>query len=270
MAATVNKYEGLRAKCHQLLLADRYNVSVVLAPLEDAIQSQCVDNWYDYELNFALLKLYQMYPLVEKEKIVKIEILVKILLKCLMQLPETDFSLAMMMIPEHLQNLELIRTVTLMAEKLQTSSFPEFWDLARANPDLIHKVPGFQSACRRHILRVVAMTFREISAGSLAKYLGLASARDLGGALAPEGLAFLDEEDGIVVLPSNPDNHPKSHRAATGGGQEVRLEQLAELIVTLEASTKHKFVGQGVSNSGKAAVDRMRQIVANTPSTSST
>ena len=251
--------EALRARCHNLLLADRYNASVVLQPLEEALNSQCADNWYDAELNSALLKLYQMYP-HEQEKVVKVDILVKVLLKALMQLPDSDFSLAMMMVPEQLQSLELIRTICLLAEKLQTASFPEFWDLARANPDLITKVPGFQAACRRHVLRVVGMTFREISSVSLAKYLGLGSSRDLGGALAPEGLAFLNEDDGIVVLPSNADNHPKSSRVATGG-QDVRLEQLADLIATLEAGTKRKKAGQGVSATGRLAVERMNHMV---------
>jgi len=260
MATPGKPFEVLRTKCHTLLLADRYNAAVVLQPLEDALNSQCADGWYDAELNSALLKLYQMYP-NEQEKVVKVDVLVKVLLKALMQLPESDFSLALMMVPEQLQNLELIRTICLLAEKLQTSSFPEFWDLARANADLIHKVPGFQAACRRYVLRVVGMTFREISAASLAKYLGLATSRDLGGALAPEGLAFLDEDDGIVVMPSNADNHPKSTRVVTGA-QEVRLEQVADLIASLETSSKQKRAGQGLSTAGKLAVERMNQMVS--------
>jgi len=253
-------YETIRARCHALLTADRYNVAVVLQPLEEAVNSQCAEGWYDGDLNSALLKLYQMYP-SEQENVVKIDVLVKMLVKALMQLPESDFSLALMMVPEHLQNLELIRTICIMAEKLQTACFPDFWDLARANPDLIHKVPGFQSACRRYILKVVGMTFREISAVSLTKYLGLASVRDLGGALAPDGLAVLNEEEGIVVLPPNTDNHPKSSRVATTG-QEVRLEQLAELISSLDARAKPRRPGQGVSSVAKSAVERMNQSIA--------
>jgi translation initiation factor 3 subunit K len=262
-AANAKAVEALRTKCHTLLLADRYNPSVVLQPLEDAVNSQCSENWYDAELNSALLKLYQMHP-SEQEKIVKVDVLVRILLKALMQLPDSDFSLAMMMVPEPLQNLEIIRTICLLAEKLQTASFPEFWDLARANPDLIHKVAGFQTACRRHVLRVVGMTFREISSASLAKYLGLGSARDLGGALAPEGLAFLNEEEGTSTLPPNADNHPKSSRVTTGA-QEVRLEQVAELIASLESGKQQqqKRQGQqGVSATGKHAVERMHQALA--------
>ena len=226
-AAASKPSEALRAKCHSLLTADRYNVLVVLQPLEDAVNSQCLEGWYDAELNTALLKLYQMYP-SESEKVVKVEVLVKVLLKALMQLPEPDFALALMMVPEYLQNLETVRTICMFAEKLQTASFPEFWDLARANPDLVHKVPGFQNACRRHVLRVVGMTFREISAVSLAKYLGLASSRDLGGALT-EGLAILNEDEGVATLPTNADNHPKSSRIGAAGGQEIRLEQVAEV-----------------------------------------
>jgi len=265
MAQTPNKstsaaHEAMRAQCHTLLLTDRYNPAVVLQPLEDALNSQCADGWYDADLNTALLKLYQMYP-SEQEKIVKVDLIIKLLLKAVMQLPEPDFALAMMMVPVDMQNLEIIRAVCALAEKLQTACFPEFWDLARANQDLVQKVPGFQAACRRYILKVVGMTFREISSVSLAKYLGLGSSRDLGGALASEGLAFLDENDGIVVLPSNPDNHPKSTRLAAGT-QEVRIEQIGELIAALE--TKPKRQGQVVSSTAKNALQQMKKKVAET------
>jgi len=252
--------EQLRSKCHTLLLTERYNPAAMAQPLEEALNSQCAEQWYDAELNSALLKLYQMYP-SEQEKVVKTDCLVKILLKAIMQLPESDFSLAMMMVPEQLQNSELIKSIALMAEKLQMASFPEFWDLVKVNNDIIQKVPGFANACRRYILRVVGMTFREISQATLAKYLGLGSARDLGGALAPEGQAFLNENEGIVVLPPNPDNHPKSTRMAAA--QDIRLEQVADLISSLEVGKQlSKKQGQVISVTGREGIAKMKKELA--------
>lgn len=256
--------EALRANCHTLLTADRYNVSVVLQPLEDAVNSQCEEGWYDAELNSALLKLYQMYP-SESEKVVKVDILVKILLKSLMQLPDPDFQLALMMVPEYLQTLKDIQTIANLAAKLQTAQFPEFWELVKANSDLVQRVPGFSSACRKHILRVVGMTFREISATLLASYLGLGSARDLGGALGSDSGALLNEADGTVVLSSNADNHPKTSRSAASGGQDFRLEQLAELIASLDSNSKRPYQGQRVSLSGTKAVDKLKKVASATP-----
>src|SRR4051794_3224787 len=89
-------FEALQRHCHTLLLADRYNPSVVLSPLEEALNSQCNDGWYDAELNTALMKLYQMFP-HEVEKVAKVDVVIKILLKAMMQLPEPDLTLLMFM-----------------------------------------------------------------------------------------------------------------------------------------------------------------------------
>jgi len=250
-----------RSRAHVLVQANPYDVDRVLGPLEQALESQCRDGWYDADLNTALLKLYQLHPR-EDEKVVKTDALVRVLLKAMMQLPEPDFALAAMLVPEPLQATEVVRTLCDMADRLQSARFPEFWDLVRGNADLVRRAPGFEAAARRFVLRAVAATYREMNAGVLARYLGLQSAQDLATALEPGFSLDLSgaKDGGVVIMPSNPDNHPKPARLVQG--DFPKFDAVVDAVVA-ELSRKPATAtpGDGVSAGMVAAVTRMRKQV---------
>merc|ERR1712087_1040243 len=90
------------AECAELLAQQRYNPDILPA-LEEYVTAQCADGTYDLDCNLAVLKLYQFHP--ERNNVM---IVAKILAKALMKLPDTDYLLCSYLIPERVQELELI------------------------------------------------------------------------------------------------------------------------------------------------------------------
>ena len=269
--ATPQQQDGgeARSRAHAALQTNAYDVERLLPLLEAALEAQCKDGWYDAELNTAILKLYQMSPR-EEDKVVRLDTLVRVLLKAMMQLPEPDFALAMMLVPEALQQNESVKTLCDMADKLQTAKFPAFWELARANADLTRRAVGFEAAARRFVLRAVSLTYREINGAVMAKYLGLGSSADLASGVLDSGFA-LDltsvGKSGLVVLPSNPDNHPRAAAARAGGamGDAVKLETLSGLVVAIERNSvsRSSAAAQGELSAGvQTALARMHKQIA--------
>eukprot|EP00163_Fabomonas_tropica_P027590 TRINITY_DN535_c0_g1_i2.p1 TRINITY_DN535_c0_g1~~TRINITY_DN535_c0_g1_i2.p1 ORF type:complete len:101 (-),score=7.73 TRINITY_DN535_c0_g1_i2:347-649(-) len=84
-----------------LIEVNRYNPNV-LPQLEAHVASQIENNSYDIEANLCVLKLYQFYP--EKANL---SVIARILVKALMQLPETGFQMSLCLIPEKLVRLGL-------------------------------------------------------------------------------------------------------------------------------------------------------------------
>ena len=66
----------------------RYNPNN-LPQLEDYVNAQIKENFYDLEANLAVLKLYQFNP-----GVFKTHVCVNILIKALANMPNTDFVLA--------------------------------------------------------------------------------------------------------------------------------------------------------------------------------
>ena len=59
---------------------------------------QATQNTYDLDANLALLRFYQFQP-----QDCKIDVLAKVLLKALAQLPSSDFKTCLHLLPEQLQ-----------------------------------------------------------------------------------------------------------------------------------------------------------------------
>lgn len=79
-----------------LIETNRYNIEI-LPQLESYVQYQIDKNTYHFENNLTVLKFYQFHPDKTQKNIVG-----KILIKALMNLPSTDFSLCLYMISERL------------------------------------------------------------------------------------------------------------------------------------------------------------------------
>jgi translation initiation factor 3 subunit K len=72
----------------------RYDSSII-PELEKYVQYQVEKNTFDLEANLALLKLYQFYPEKTNNYIIS-----QILIKAMMNLPNTDFLLCMYLVSE--------------------------------------------------------------------------------------------------------------------------------------------------------------------------
>merc|ERR1712193_453951 len=102
--------------------------------LEDYVSQQVRDGSYDLDANMALLKLYQIYPDMDKNVKRALEIH-KLLEKC---------------------------------------RFGKFWEELQAEHDMIIEFEGFEDAIRVYICGVVAASFQRLSLENLKEFLGVA------------------------------------------------------------------------------------------------
>ncbi|CAG2176276.1 unnamed protein product, partial [Oppiella nova] len=106
--------EQMQHKIKQMLRGiDRYNPDN-LDELERYVTRQSQDNYYDLEANLAVLKLYQFNPSQTKKQTV-----IKILLKALTALPNTDFVLCKCLIDSTLLEEENIALITSLHNLLE-------------------------------------------------------------------------------------------------------------------------------------------------------
>lgn len=145
---------------------DRYNPNN-LQILEDYIRDQSINNLYDLEANLAVLKLYQFNPQMTEKTIV-----VKILLKALTSLPNTDFILCKCLIDSSLLEEEPLNVILNLHNLLETTKFEEFWKELSSKPRLLDGVNGFEDSIRRFICYVIRITYQTIEKSSLRSLLG--------------------------------------------------------------------------------------------------
>merc|ERR1712216_643241 len=105
-----------------LLDENRYNPAI--APqLEEYVGQQVVgEEPYDLDANLALLKFYQLDPSKSNLRVVT-----NILIKALMQLPNSDFNLCLYLIPESVQREEAVNNLMLLSNLLESCDFAEFF-----------------------------------------------------------------------------------------------------------------------------------------------
>ena len=79
----------------ELLASDKRYDPAILPQLEAYVDAQCANRTYDLDCNLATLKLYQFHP--EKSNPT---VIAKILVKALMNLPNSDYLLCTYLVPE--------------------------------------------------------------------------------------------------------------------------------------------------------------------------
>jgi translation initiation factor 3 subunit K len=94
---------------NKLLQADRYSPEII-PQLEKFVQQQVDSKTYHLEANLALLKLYQFHS--DKANV---QIISRILIKALMNMPSTDFLLAAYLISEKNVSINRILLYVLFA-----------------------------------------------------------------------------------------------------------------------------------------------------------
>uniref|UniRef100_A0A7S2YX86 Eukaryotic translation initiation factor 3 subunit K n=1 Tax=Chloropicon laureae TaxID=464258 RepID=A0A7S2YX86_9CHLO len=146
---------------------DRYNPDLI-PTLEAFVDKQIASKSFDLSTNQVLLRMYQFFP--EKTNST---VLVKILVKALMQLPGTDFTLCTYLVPQRFQLEEPIAKLSALAQYAECMQFKEFWDLASNCKYLWESIPGFEEAIRNFALHAINLTFSQITKLKLGEILSL-------------------------------------------------------------------------------------------------
>ena len=135
--------------------AKRFDAAI-LPQLEAHVDAQCASQSYDLEPNLAVLKLYQFHP-----ETLKVPVVAKILVKALMNLPETDFLACTYLIPERVLDQDPIKAIVGVAAQLERCSFREVWELLTPlRGEVLAATPGFDDAVRAFVLKTFEITYQ--------------------------------------------------------------------------------------------------------------
>jgi len=211
----------------QLLETSRYDVAI-LPKLEAHVEEQCKAQAYDVDVCLATLKLYQFNPSELKEPMVA-----KILIKALMNLPNTDYLACTYLVPERVQEAEPIKTITAVASLLETCSFRAFWEAVKPlRADLLSAMPGFDAAIRAFILRTFEITYQSVPTSHLRASLGFDSEADFTKLVGSKGWTI--DGDRIQVA-LNDDNTAKPKRI--DATDTMDFAQMKKILASVAASS---------------------------------
>ncbi|KAK9810693.1 hypothetical protein WJX73_010933 [Symbiochloris irregularis] len=139
-----------------------------LPELEVAFEEQVEHGTYDLDACLTLLRLYSFSP-----EHVNINVISKILIKAMLQLPSPDFALMLNMIPERLQDEQPLAALIALTQHLEGARFQAFWVAVDSCRDIVKSVPGFFDAVRAYILGAICSTCQKVTKGTLADSLRL-------------------------------------------------------------------------------------------------
>ena len=119
-----------------------------LGPLETYINSQVSQSVdYDFDTNLYVLKMYSLYP----SKAV-VDIVCKILIKSLMNLPSSDFTSLVYLIPITVDNDQSIRDILDVGKCLEDCNFDKFWQLYKHKKETFQDYTNFEFEIRKCLL----------------------------------------------------------------------------------------------------------------------
>ena len=150
-----------------LLEKQRYDPAI-LPQLEAYIEGKS----YSLDVNLAALKLYQFHPAS-----LKVGTIAKVLVKALMQLPQTDYLACTYLVPERVLDEEPISHITAVAAHLESCHFREFWGALKPLRDAGLLPAEFDAAARKFMLGTFEITYQSVPASHLQASLGVDGAR---------------------------------------------------------------------------------------------
>ncbi|TFJ87822.1 hypothetical protein NSK_001169 [Nannochloropsis salina CCMP1776] len=188
---------------HSNVLGDGLYTQEKVKHLEEYLQLQVKEGSYDFEANKSLLKLYLLYPPLANNENVE-----TILLKALLNLPATDFTLLLYILPEKLQTDENVLTIKDAAEALETARYADFWSILNSRAAVFLAIPEWKDDIRKIILTVHAATYKAVDKAHVSDGVGL-SGDELDSFLTANtpGLVAKVEVDRVIFAP-NKENQP--------------------------------------------------------------
>lgn len=193
------------AAARDALAANPYDEAII-GQLESAVQEQVSTGHYCLEVNLGLLKLYKTYPSNCKDEFVQL-----VLVKSLMALPSSDFSLALALVPKKLLIPTPDPTVKALmeaAQKLELAQWKDFWATSVPACALLDekKVAGVLSAVRAFVIGVINISFAEVPRAVLEEGLSM-SGSELDKVIATEG--YTKKEGELYSVGLNTENQPR-------------------------------------------------------------
>lgn len=152
------------------LIANNLYDTAILNDLESYVNTQAKTSEYDFDANRHLLKLYLFAP-----DTIKVDVLSKILLMSLMQLPESDFVACTCLIPARQHDEDEIRTIFKLSTLLESAQFKRFWNVLAEDKvkKIVSAVPDFDVAVRKFIGVTVSNAHQSIPTATLEPLLNL-------------------------------------------------------------------------------------------------
>jgi len=208
--------------------AQRYDPAI-LPQLEAHVEAQCASQSYDLEPNLATLKLYQFHP-----DTLKVPTVARILVKALMNLPETDYLACTYLVPERVLDQEPIKAIVAIATLLESCSFREVWGaLKPLRAEVLDATPGFDAAVRAFILKTFEITYQSVPTAHLRASLGYGEG-DAAFAELVKGRSWTVDGD-IVKISLNDDNTAKPKRVDASGPMD--FVQMTKILASVASSS---------------------------------
>merc|ERR1712216_83435 len=153
-----------------LLEEKRYDPSIT-PQLEEYVADQVNNEHYDLDANLALLKFYQLSPSKANLRTVT-----NVLVKALMQLPNSDFTLCLCLIPDSIQREETTNNLMLLSNLLESCDFTKFWETTAMMEDVLKSVPGFFDAIRKFVVVTLSISYSQVPKSLLCEALNVSLA----------------------------------------------------------------------------------------------
>lgn len=185
-----------------MLENDRYN-SANIGALEAFVGQQISEDSYDLDANLALLKFYQFEPAKAK-----LDVVTKVLVKALMQLPGSDFQLCLYLLPDTIMQADAVSKLMMLATHLESCNFPEFWESAQQMNKVLKVVPTFATAMRKFILITLSISYARVPKTDLCSALNVKLA-DLKSVSGAEEFYTFDAASDTVQFLQNEQNQFK-------------------------------------------------------------
>eukprot|EP00386_Alphamonas_edax_P010987 GDKI01035088.1.p2 GENE.GDKI01035088.1~~GDKI01035088.1.p2 ORF type:complete len:253 (-),score=101.33 GDKI01035088.1:119-835(-) len=137
--------------------------------LEKCVEEQLASGVgaYNLEANLCLMQLYEMNP-----SKMKLDVVRKVLLKGLQQLPSTDFTQYLYMLREKHQQAPAVSELVQLHDSLESGRIPEAWTQFNASKEL-QAVKGLGESMREYVMGVLGATYTTLSLDELAPYLNV-------------------------------------------------------------------------------------------------
>jgi hypothetical protein len=150
---------------------DPFELSTVSA-LENYVTYELREKVYDFEINKALLRCYQV-----NAEWIKLDFVVNIMVLSLMRLPSTDFLSLSYFLHGKLAQEPKLKQLQTFYDLLERAEFAKFWvEFKASDASVTSAAVGFADAIRAFILGATRDTFRNISKELLSQFLGLSTA----------------------------------------------------------------------------------------------
>lgn len=217
------------AEIKALIKANAYDTKV-LSDLEKYVVAQVKTGTYDFDANRYLLKLYTFAP-----DTIKIDVVQKVLLLSLKQLPQPHFLACTYLLREKLHEDEEIKRLVKLSGLLETAQFKKYWQEVQESKTrtMLDKIPKFDASIRKFIASTIANTYQTIPLSSVKDLLNLSSAAELDGFIASSGWEQFTL-DGVKCIRFAADSSQKF--SASSKTEKISLKDISQLMAELRWS----------------------------------